>query len=126
MAHGCSVPPYRSPTPYHRIPDITEPSAPSFTPERSPIVIDIEQRANLMIRNGQLDSAAQALERGLRIEPKDASLWSTLAGVRLRQSYFGQAISLATKSNSLAGGNVALIQRNEAIIETAQKAQNNW
>ena len=78
------------------------------------------------MRNELLQAAAQTLERGLRIAPKNAYLWSQLADVRLRQKLYGQAISLASKSNNLAGGNKVIIRRNARIIEEAQRNQKKW
>ncbi len=137
IVQGCATPPYRPPTPYHKkdtpqpsvdsketLPDSAEPARPPARQPVSPIVRDISQQASQLMQNGNLDSAAQTLERGLRIAPKDAALWSQLAAVRLQQLRYGQAISLAAKSNSLAGGDTILIRRNQHIIETAQRARN--
>ena len=41
-----------------------------------------------------------ALERALRIEPRNPSLWHELAGVRLLEGHYEQADSLAQRSNS--------------------------
>ena len=51
------------------------------------------------------EAAANSLERGLRIEPRNAVLWGQLADVRFRQQDWQQAIQLAAKSNALAGNN---------------------
>jgi len=75
------------------------------------------------MQQGQLTAAAQTLERGLRIAPKNGSLWSQLALVRLQQHRYGQAQSLAAKSINLARGDGTLIHRNQRIIEEAQSAQ---
>ncbi|GMQ97502.1 MAG: hypothetical protein BMS9Abin15_1236 [Gammaproteobacteria bacterium] len=72
-------------------------------------------------REGQLDSAAAALERALRIDPNDALLWHQLAGLRLRQRQPGQAESLASKSNALAADNRTLQAKNWRIIEQARR-----
>jgi hypothetical protein len=86
-------------------------------------VANFSSQADLQIRQGKLKSAAQTLERGLRISSKDAQLWSKLAKVRLLQHRYTQAISLATKSNSLARGNQWLVQQNRQIIKNAQQGQ---
>ena len=137
IAQGCATPPYRPPTPYHKkdvprsavdrqktVPDSAEPAGPPLSQPQSPIILEISQQANQFMQNGQLESAAQTLERGLRIAPKEASFWSQLAAVRLQQFRYGQAISLAAKSNSLAAGDTILIRRNQHLIETAQRAIN--
>lgn len=135
---GCAAPPYRVPAPQPTRPIPQQPAGrrhappaarpaqqPQPLPRQSapvnPIAVDINQQAGRLVQSGQLDAAAQALERGLRIAPKDASLWSHLAAVRLRQGHYRQAGSLAAKSNSLAAGNMAVIQNNQRIIEAAQR-----
>ena len=125
---GCAPSPYRPPTPYQRQPTINQesripgPTAPVDRPE-NPLTRDIRQQAGLQMQRGQLTAAAQTLERGLRIAPKDGLLWSDLAAVRLQQHRYGQAQSLAAKSINLAGGDGTLIRRNQRIIEEAQRAR---
>lgn len=128
IVQSCTTPPYHPPTPYNKrpaveqennLPDRTEP-AESPT---DPIVSDISQQASHLMRQGQLDAAAQTLERGLRISPKDPSLWSQLATIRLQQHRYEQALSMAAKSNDLAGGNGTIMRRNLLIIEEAQRAR---
>lgn len=134
IIQGCATSPYQTTTPYpskqkplptgelnRSQPGTIEPSERPIEQTKSPLISDISQQANQQIRNGQLKAAAQTLERGLRIAPKDASLWSQLADIRLRQHLYGQALSLAAKSNSLAGGNESIIRRNQRIIAEAQK-----
>jgi predicted Zn-dependent protease len=70
---------------------------------------------------GQLDNAAATLERAIRIQPRNCTLWHELARVRLQQHQPGLAEDLAKKSNVLAQGNRALIQKNWAIIAEARR-----
>ncbi|RUM37331.1 MAG: hypothetical protein DSY58_04040 [Desulfobulbus sp.] len=83
-------------------------------------VANFSSQADRQMNQGKLKAAAQTLERGLRIAPKDALLWSKLARVRLLQRRYAQARSLATKSNSLARGNRALVRQNQQTIEQAR------
>ncbi|HIP38963.1 MAG TPA: tetratricopeptide repeat protein [Desulfocapsa sulfexigens] len=133
IIQGCSTSRYHTATPYHRKPeprqvieqrDIQAPPTeqPVIVPENS-IAVDISYQASQLIQNGDLEAAAQTLERGLRIAPKDAYLWSQLATVRLQQRRYGQAQSLAAKSSSLAQGNSSLIYRNQVISEKARQQQ---
>lgn len=69
---------------------------------------------------GRLDSAAAGLERALRIEPRNATLWHELARVRLEQNQGTQAVQLATKSNTLAGDNNRLRAENWRVIGQAR------
>ncbi|HID03567.1 MAG TPA: tetratricopeptide repeat protein [Desulfobacterales bacterium] len=101
----------------------TVPTIPTAAPTKNSTVQNIQNQATQLRNQGQLEAAAQTLERGLRIAPKDASLWSQLAMVRLQQRQYGQAQSMAHKSNNLARGNSSLIQRNQNIILEAQMQQ---
>lgn len=75
------------------------------------------------MRQGRLDLAAATLERGLRIAPKDAMLWSQLAEVKLQQQHYRQARTLAEKSTSLADGSPDIVEKNRRIIkESLRKA----
>ncbi len=124
LVQGCAQ--HHTAPPYHQKPApqqvIEQPAMQEITerppaPPEDSIVKDISNQANQLMRNGKLDAAAQTLERGLRIAPKEALLWSQLATVRLQQRHYGQAQSLAAKSSSLAKGNTKLIHKNQTIIE---------
>jgi predicted Zn-dependent protease len=90
-------------------------------PPQNSTVRNISSQADQLMRKGKLDAAAQTLERGIRIAPKNAYLWSQLATVRLKQHRYGQAQSLAAKSSSLAKGDSALVSRNQAIIDQTKQ-----
>jgi predicted Zn-dependent protease len=60
------------------------------------------------------------VERALRLEPHNPLLWHRLAKLRLQQGQFAQAVSLAAKSNSLAGENRRLQASNWDTIAQAQ------
>ncbi len=85
------------------------------------ISAEFSRQAATQVRQGRLDLAAATLERGLRIAPKDAMLWSRLAEVKLQQHHYQQARSLAEKSNSLAGSSPGIVEKNQQIIEEALK-----
>jgi Flp pilus assembly protein TadD len=53
--------------------------------------------------SGDFAAAAAAIERALRIEPNDASLWLEYARLRLAGGDREQAATLAEKAASLAG-----------------------
>jgi Flp pilus assembly protein TadD len=72
---------------------------------------------------GRLGSAAATLERALRIEPRNPRLWHELAKVRLRQADYGQAESLAARSNTYAGTDAELRTANQKIIADARSAR---
>lgn len=98
------------------------PATPTAPPKQAPaqvdtIAADFSRQAQLQASQGRTDLAAATLERGLRAAPKDAMLWSQLAEIKLKQKQYLQARSLAAKSNSLAGSNTTIVQKNYWIIE---------
>jgi hypothetical protein len=96
-------------------------AAESSTPSSGSAVVALLDNAGQQTRSGNLDAAAAALERALRLEPRNPEVWSRLAGIRLQQSQFDQAINLASKSNTLAGNNPTLVARNNRIIAQAKQ-----
>lgn len=128
LVQACSSLPPQKATPYRKKPvpqQVIKESPQQIIPKRpvtlstNSIVQKISDQANQLMEDGELDAAAQTLERGIRIAPKDALLWSQLATVRLKQERYGQAQSLAAKSSSLATNNIALLDKNRSIIEAA-------
>ena len=111
------------------------PAAPSSPPADLPpaeitrdgnqAVAALLESADRYVKSKQLDKAGAALERALRIEPRNAGIWHDLAQIRLHQSQYQQAESLASKSNSLASGNRSLQSRNWKVIASARKAAGN-
>lgn len=83
------------------------------------------ESADKYVKSKQLDKAGAALERALRIEPRNPGIWHDLAQIRLHQGQYQQAESLASKSNNLAEGNRGLQSRNWKIIGVARKSAGN-
>lgn len=97
-------------------------AGPATTPPPAsdkPAVIALLDSARAELDAGRPPAAAAALERALRIEPRNAFIWHELARVRLSENRYDQAINLALKSNSLATTN-SLRARNWHIIEQAR------
>ncbi|WP_431064382.1 tetratricopeptide repeat protein [Methylotuvimicrobium sp.] len=89
----------------------------------SPVAIAMISDADRSAGAGNLDSAAAVLERGLRIEPRNATLIYKLAEVRLKQAKPKQAEDLAKKSAILAGSDSRLKKRCWLLIAEAKKMQ---
>jgi len=97
-------------------------------PEAEPVssvVRDLMRKARTQSDAGDFDSAANSLERALRIEPRNAQIWSRLAGVRYSQESWKKAIQLAAKSNTLAGQNRTLRRENWYLMSNAHRALGN-
>jgi predicted Zn-dependent protease len=77
--------------------------------------------ADNSIKHGDYRAASAAIERALRLDPKNADLWHRLAQVRLRQSEYAQVESLSLKSNALSNGNKPLMTRNWSLISKARR-----
>jgi len=96
-----------------------------ITREGNQAVAALLESADKYVKSKQLDKAGAALERALRIEPRNAGIWHDLAQIRLHQGQYQQAESLASKSINLAGGNRGLQSRNWKVIAVARKATGN-
>jgi tetratricopeptide (TPR) repeat protein len=103
---------------------------PAPPPERVPppraettAVAGLMESARADTAAGRLPNAAATLERALRIEPRNARLWHDLAQVRFQQRDYGQAESLAVRSNTLAGGDAELRAMNQRLIDDARAAK---
>ena len=71
----------------------------------------------------QYGRAAAALERALKVDPRDPRLWHRLAAVRFRQGRHAEAEALALRSLSLRRAGRDLDTRNWRIIAAARRAQ---
>jgi tetratricopeptide (TPR) repeat protein len=89
----------------------------------NPAIIALLDRARLDAVAGQRGAAGASLERALRIEPRNAWLWHELAQLRLAQGQYAQAIAMARKSTSFAGGDRRLQAMNWRLIGNARVAQ---
>jgi tetratricopeptide (TPR) repeat protein len=72
---------------------------------------------------GHPDQAAAALERAVRIEPRNYFVWAALAQVHLDQGSYDQAETFAQKSNMLARGNLYVEVENWKTIAAARKGR---
>lgn len=91
----------------------------------STVVTTLLRNAQTQRIDGNYDAAANSLERALRIEPRNAVLWSRLAGVRYAQKLWSQAVQMAAKSNTLAGTNRNLRRENWYLMANAYEANGN-
>ncbi|EIT69614.1 hypothetical protein WQQ_31960 [Hydrocarboniphaga effusa AP103] len=86
-------------------------------------VVSLMKQASQARAAGQYDQASGALERAVRIEPRNYFVWSALARNYLDKKLYDNAESIALKSNSLARGNVYVELENWKIITEARQAQ---
>lgn len=87
----------------------------------NPAASALLERAAQDLHTGQVDQAAATLERALRIEPRNPAILHYLAQTRLQQGRYQQAEALASKSNSLAGNDRLLRERNARLLHAARE-----
>jgi len=92
----------------------------------SPVVGALVSAANQNSSAGDLDSAAASIERAIRIEPRNATLFYKLAVLRLQQSKPNLAEDLAKKSALLASTNNTLKKHCWLLIAHAREVQQNF
>lgn len=78
------------------------------TRRSSPAATTLIEQSRQMQASGQSAQAAATLERALRIEPNDPSVWLELARLRYKQADWRQAEQFARRAESLAGSDAAL------------------
>ena len=94
----------------------------TISPDRhtSSAVISLLDKAREATRAGDYQRAEVLLERTVRIEPRNASLWHYMAKLRLHQGRYHEAIGLASKSSNLTRNNKALLADNWRIVAHAR------
>ncbi len=97
------------------------PTQMAAAPMHSAAVLGLLQQARQQQAAGELLDASATLERALRIEPRNAYIWSRLAHLRMDQGMAAQAIDLATKSKTLAGADIGLQQSNWRLIAKGRR-----
>ena len=86
----------------------------------SAAVVALLESARVAEESREYGRAASALERALKVEPRNAGLWHRLAMVRYRQGRHGEVEALARRSLSLAPGDPELASRNWRVIAAAR------
>lgn len=132
---ACAVPETRAPAPEQPpAAEVPEPDSipheetrepePAAEPEATPsAALALAEQAEGSRNEGNLERAAQQLERALRIAPRDASLWHQMARIRLEQGNYPQADRLAGRSLQLDGErDRSLALENWRVIEAAREA----
>jgi predicted Zn-dependent protease len=95
-----------------------------FAPQ-SPAVGSLVMAANENSQSGNQDSAVASIERAIRIEPRNATLYYKLAVLRLKQSKPRLAEDLARKAVLLAVNDNTLKKHSWLLIANARELQNN-
>ena len=104
---------------------LAEPVLPGEDPTRegNTAVVALVESAREAEKARQYGRAAAALERALKVEPRNPRLWYRLAAVRYRQGRHPEAEALARRSMSLSPGDGKLESRNWRVIAAARHGQ---
>ncbi len=114
------IPKFETPTPP---PAPAEFKPAESTTSMSPAVSALLATANQNTKAGDMESAAAAIERAIRIEPRNGELFYKLAVLRLKQSKPVLAEDLAKKSALLAGKDNTLKKNSWLLIAHAKEMQ---
>ncbi len=85
-------------------------------------VLALLEDAERELRAGRPEQASLALERALRIEPRNPTVWHYLGLARLDLGDFAQAQAMASRSHSLAPADGALRSYNARLVAAARQA----
>ncbi|CAA6827021.1 MAG: Unknown protein [uncultured Thiotrichaceae bacterium] len=112
--------------PYDKVPSRVNAtsSAPAST-ALSPAAASLYKQAKVNFSTLQYRSAAEKLERALRINPRHPDLWNLLAQVQLQQNDYSNAITMAEKSNLYAASGSAVEKQNWKLIKVASQKTGN-
>ena len=91
--------------------------------EGNAAVVALLESAREAEKARQYGRAAAALERALKVEPRNPWLWHRLAAIRYRQGRHPEAEALSRRSMSLAPGDLKLESRNWRVIAAARHGQ---
>ena len=107
-------------------PPVPPPPAPPPAPVRvippvSPASPTLLNESRSRAAAGRYPQAAAAIERAIRIEPRQPVLWLELGSIRLKEGNLAQAESLGRKALSLSAGDAGLSARAQQLITAAKK-----
>ena len=94
----------------------------SLTTTSSPAVKSLMARARADLSIGETQSAISKLERGLRIESQNPSIWHLLAKAQYDQSNHQQAITMAKKSIRYSADDKLIAQNWTLIQKSGEKS----
>lgn len=106
---------------------VPPPATPEEAVARTPVsdsnaVVALVEAARADSDGGNFTKAAGALERALRIEPRNPRLWHALAQLKLKEGDYAQAASMAARSNTWVGTDKMLRAANWRLIGEAKRS----
>lgn len=103
------------------------PSTPEEALARTPVsdntaVVALAETARTDADDGHFGKAAAALERALRVEPRNPRLWHELGRLKLKEGDYAQATNMAARSNTWAGTDKTLRAANWRLTGEAKRS----
>lgn len=102
------------------VPPPVETAPAPAAPSANPAVVALLDSAHADARAERLPRAIAAVERALRIEPRNPHLWQELARLKLQKGDYQQAENFAVRANSWAGSDKGLQAKSWRIIGEAR------
>lgn len=127
LIFSCARRPVDLPTthlPPENVPQIGSTYAPASTAHPRPAIVEtMILKAEKELSQNRPQEAFQTLERALAVDGTDPMVWHLMSKARLVQHQYAQAESLARKSNTLAGSDPLLREKNLEIIAAVKEKQ---
>ena len=106
---------------------VPPPATPEEALARTPVsdsnaIVALVEAARTDTDGGNFIKATAALERALRIEPRNPRLWHELAQLKLKEGDDVQATNMAARSNTWAGTDKMLRAANWRLIGEAKRS----
>lgn len=95
---------------------------PADAERMSPAVLSLLEQADQLRTAGDFTGASSRLERAQRIAPDEPEVYFQLAGVRLEQGRFDEAVNIATQAVDLAGSDNAMKRDLYTLVARAREA----
>lgn len=111
--------------PYQRIPDAKPEKSTASSGKASPAVMALIIKAKADSNKGRTDVAISRLERALRIDADNPTVWSTLAKLYYQKGDYNQAIVMGQKANLYTENGSALANENWKLIKQAASKSGN-
>lgn len=106
---------------------VPPPATPEEALARTPVsdsnaIVALVEAARADSDGGNFTKAAAALERALRIEPRNPRLWHELGQLKLKEGDYTQATNMAARSNTWVGTDKMLRAANWRLIGEAKRS----
>jgi Flp pilus assembly protein TadD len=99
---------------------VAESAEPTAASSASPAAVLLEQ-SQAARANGDYGRAATAVERAVRLEPNDPTLWLEYGRLQLALGNFDQALAQGRRAANLAGGDGAIRSEASRLIAAANR-----